>query len=112
MMQDVTHIRKLTGSQRLLSWQDKGEKTEVVEENIENVYGLSKNTLLRDLVKNYPYIKDFLVHLSPKFEKLKNPILFKTMSHMATLEMVSERGGFQLQELIDKLTEEISSRKS
>ncbi|ABR47644.1 Domain of unknown function DUF1858 [Alkaliphilus metalliredigens QYMF] len=114
MMQDVTKIRSLTGSQRLLSWGDKEEepKSKVTEHTgIENEYGITKETIIGDLVKEYPFIKEFLFNLSPKFSKLQNPIVFKTMSSIATVEMISEKGGFEVQDLIDRIVKEIQSRK-
>ncbi|MBB6217954.1 hypothetical protein HNQ80_004091 [Anaerosolibacter carboniphilus] len=114
MMQDVTRIRGLTGSQRLLSWKDKKEDAndkEKEHEEQENKYGITKETVIGELVKEYPFVKEFLFHLSPKFSKLKNPILFKTMSSIATMEMISERGGFEVYDLIDKIVKEIDRRK-
>jgi len=108
MMQDVTHIRSLEGSQRLLSWGDKKGKESV---EIKNEYNITKETIIGDLVKEYPFIKDFLFELSPKFSKLKNPIIFKTMSFVATLEMISERGGLEVQDLIDSIVKEIDTKK-
>jgi PAS domain S-box-containing protein len=113
MMQDVTKIRSLTGSQRLLSWNDKKQekKSEAKNEIImENEYGITAKTIIGDLVKEYPFVKEFLFNLSPKFNKLKNPIIFKTMSSVATLEMISERGGFLVQDLINKIVGEIESK--
>lgn len=113
MMQDVTKIRGLQGSQRLLSWtneKQESKKEEVSGEVIKNQYGLTKETVIGDLVKKYPFLKEFLLNLSPKFSKLKNPVLFKTMASIATLDMISERGGFEVEELISKITEEINSR--
>jgi len=40
-------------------------------------------------------------------EKLKSPILFKTMASLATIEMISERGGFKISDFIHKLVAEI-----
>jgi DUF438 domain-containing protein len=115
MMQDVTKIRSLTGSQRLLSWTNEKKQEKNEEEtatHLENEYGITKTTIIGDLVKQYPFIKEFLFNLSPKFSKLKNPILFKTMSSIANLEMISERGGLDTQEIINKIVQEIKSRKS
>jgi uncharacterized protein len=114
MMQDATRIRSLTGSQRLLSWENKKQEAKVEkvsEEYVQNEYGITKDTVIGDLVKKYPFLKEFMISLSPKFSKLKNPIIFKTMASVATLEMISERGGFQVQELLDKIVGEIASRK-
>lgn len=110
MMQDVTKIRGLSGSQRLLSWGTKKEKEEEKPDNSANPYGITKDTIIGDLVKEYPFIKEYLFNLSPKFSKLKNPILFKTMSSIATLEMISERGGFETQDLINRIVEEINQK--
>ncbi|MFZ5967919.1 MAG: PAS domain-containing protein [Bacillota bacterium] len=114
MMQDVTRIRGLEGNQRLLSWNNKKQDTGNEEKDhgeIKNEYGITKETIIGDLVKEYPFVKEFLFNLSPKFNKLKNPILFKTMSSIATIEMISERGGFKVQDLINKIVEEIASKK-
>lgn len=117
MMQDVTHIRSLTGSQRLVTWKSnekeaspslasppKNEKSLPLETN---KYNITRETRIGSLTKEYPFLKDFLISLSPKFEKLKSPMLFKTMASIATLEMISERGGLEISDLIHKLTCEI-----
>lgn len=118
MMQDVTKIRSLTGTQRLLSWTNEGTKkkedseSDVKEEELpENEYGITKDSNIGEIVKKYPYIKDFLVNLSPKFSKLKNPILFKTMSSMATIEMIAQRGDFETKDLLEKIVTEIDKNK-
>ncbi len=113
MMQDATHIRSLTGSQRLLSWNDSDTSTSSKEESndiLKNQYNITKDTHIGGLLKEYPYLKDFLISLSPKFEKLNSPF-FKTMAGVATLEMISARGGFQVLDLIDKIVEEINRKQ-
>ena len=117
MMQDVTHIRSLTGTQRLVTWKDNDKDDSVTlgnpsdsEETLTftaNKYNITKETKIASLVKQFPFIKDFLISLSPKFEKLKSPILFKTMASIATLEMISARGDLEVSDLIDKLVAEI-----
>lgn len=114
MMQDATHIRSLTGSQRLLSWNDSDTSNSSKEESNDipkNQYNITKDTHIGGLLKEYPYLKDFLISLSPKFEKLNSPF-FKTMAGVATLEMISSRGGFQVLDLIDKIGKEINRRQS
>lgn len=117
MMQDVTRIRSLTGNQRLVTWKsnekepspslDYPSKNEDPSPLENNKYNITKETKIGGLTKEYPFLKDFLISLSPKFEKLKSPILFKTMASIATLEMISERGDLEISDLIDKLTCEI-----
>ncbi|WP_084281457.1 PAS domain-containing protein [Alkaliphilus transvaalensis] len=116
MMQDATRIRSLEGSQKLLSWnnrkqepiQDPTVEEKTSQEVVKNPYGIKREMILSDLLKEYPFIKEFLFNLSPKYSKLKNPIIFKTMSSVATIEMISERGGFTVEELINKIVEEIN----
>lgn len=108
MMQDVTHIRSLTGNQRLLSWENDSKSNPEDEMTVkENEFGLTPDTNIGALVKKYPYLKDYLISLSPKFQKLSNPVLFKTMGSVATLSMISDRGNFKVEDLIDKLTNKI-----
>jgi hypothetical protein len=122
MMQDVTHIRSLTGSQRLVTWKSNDKDDSSTQDNFsdnqetstssKNKYNITKETKIGNLVKEYPFLKDFLLSLSPKFEKLKSPILFKTMASLATLEMIGERGSFEISDLINKLISEIDRVKS
>lgn len=109
MMQDVTRIRSLQGSQRLLSWGNVKVKKEDISTDKEdlNIYNITPNTIVGDLIKDYPYIKDYLMTLSPKFENLQNPIIFKPMSKVASLSMISKRGNLEVNELISKLVERI-----
>ena len=117
MMQDATHIRSLTGNQRLVTWKSNDKKDSSTLNNSsgnqgistlqKNKYNITNETKIASLVKEYPFLKNFLISLSPKFEKLKSPILFKTMASLATVEMISERGNFEISDLINKLVDEI-----
>lgn len=117
MMQDVTKIRSLKGSQRLLSWNNPEEKSQqtpqqklVEEAKPVHLLEISPDTVLGPVVKKYPFLKDFLINLSPKFSKLSNPVLFKTMSSMATFQMISDRGGFDVEDLMAQVKKEIESQ--
>lgn len=109
MMQDATHIRSLEGSQRLLAWKRDGEhtektaggKTEVVKPN---PYGFTPDTVIGEAIKKYPGLRSYLPEISPKYKKLQNPIAFKAMSNIATLEMIAQRGDISPDDLIEKLT--------
>ncbi|MGC4018439.1 MAG: PAS domain-containing protein [Muricomes sp.] len=110
MMQDATHIRSLEGSQRLLTWENHGEKVksgakEEPKAIKENPYGFTPDTVIGEVVKKYPKIRSYLPEISTKYKKLQNPIAFKAMSNIATLEMVAQRGGLAVEDLIQKLTE-------
>ena len=79
---------------------------------MEDNFKLTPDTKIGDLVKNYPYLKDYLLSLSPNFKNLNNSIMFKAMSNIATLNMISERGNFKVEDLIDKLIKKISEESS
>ncbi|MDD2552235.1 MAG: PAS domain-containing protein [Dysgonamonadaceae bacterium] len=125
MMQDVTHIRSLKGSRRLLSWEnsmsetykEKDIKTKTSKMNSEEtVYTtdvqieISPKTVIGTLISQYPFIKDFLVSLSSDYSRLTNPVVFKTMKNIATLDMVSKVGGFEVDHLIKLIKKEIEDK--
>ncbi|MGO1580885.1 MAG: PAS domain-containing protein [Peptoniphilaceae bacterium] len=111
MMQDATHIRSLKGSQRLLSWDSEEEDT-IKESEISNKYNIKGDTIIGDLIEEYPFIKDYIMSLSPKYEKLNNPLIFKTMSKIANLEMIAQRGNFDLEDFINKIVMEIDKENN
>ena len=76
------------------------------EEN-KNPYGLTENTVIGEIIDKYPYIREFMPTLSPTYKKLLDPIQYMIMSKVATLDMISMRGGFPLDELIEKISDEI-----
>jgi len=115
MMQDVTHIRSLTGSQKLLSWDNKAESNlhnsdEPTEDTNQN-HGISKASIIAPLLKKHPYLKDFLIALSPKYKQLNNPVVFNTMGNIASLEMIGARGGFETHEFVEKIIQEVNLNK-
>lgn len=113
MMQDVTHIRSLTGSQKLLSWENE-KKEETVDETKAAAEGLgiTKDSVIAPLLKKYPHLKNYLISLNPKFKQLKNPVVFNTMGNIATLEMIAKRGDMEVAELVSLLIKEVEKRSS
>jgi len=113
MMQDVTHIRSLKGSQRLLSWKNspKSQNDQPTESPVSKEgFELTPKTIVGKLIKNYPFIKEYLVSLSPEYEKLNNPLIYGTMKKVATLDMLSQVGGFKVNDLIEKIGKEIERK--
>ena len=124
MMQDVTHIRSLEGSRRLLSWESTkpNKKNEIIsgtdKMNAENTsakpdvqFEINSKTVIGTLIGQYPYIKDFLVTLSPDYNRLTNPVVFKTMKNIATVDMISKVGGFKVDQLIKLIKQEIKDKE-
>ncbi len=65
---------------------------------------LNAKTKIDNLLKEYPFLLDFLVTLSPKFENLKNPLIRKTMGKVATLKQAADIGGLDVDGLVSQLT--------
>jgi len=73
---------------------------------------LNAKTKIDDLLKQFPFLEDYLISLSPKFKGLKNPIMRKTMGKVASLEMAAAVSGQSLELLISSLTAEIERQSS
>jgi DUF438 domain-containing protein/uncharacterized protein (DUF2249 family) len=116
MMQDVTHIRSLTGSQKLLSWRNEKKVISKTDESPsqENKmdYGVNAGSIIAPLLKKHPFLKDFLISLSSKYKQLNNPVVFNTMGNIATLEMIAKRGDFEVEDLIGKLIAKIKEEEA
>jgi len=74
--------------------------------------GINAKTKIDELLKQHPFLEEFLITLSPKFKGLKNPIMRKTMGKVATLEMASTISRLDLDSLITLLTAEIEKHGS
>ena len=121
MMQDCTHIRSLTGSRTLLTWETEGEVSQAEENNInkqgeEKMSGNGKDiklelsTKLSDLLEAYPWLKEQLPKINSKFELLNSP-LARVMIPKATIEMMAEKGGMKAEDLIKAIQTVIDQNK-
>lgn len=66
---------------------------------------ITPQTMVSDLLENYPELEDKLIEISPIFKKFKNPILRKTVSKVATLKQAATIGNVQIGFLINQLRE-------
>ncbi|MFX1579949.1 MAG: DUF438 domain-containing protein [Promethearchaeota archaeon] len=71
---------------------------------------LKASTKILDLAKEYPFLFDTLVEISPKLKRLQNPILQKTIGRRATLTDVSKLSKIPLNRLFVLLSESISEK--
>jgi len=64
---------------------------------------ISPKTRVGELLDNFPELESVLIEMSPAFEKLKNPILRKTVARVATLQQVAVVGGLNVDEVVNRL---------
>ena len=68
---------------------------------------LTPKTTIHTLLKEYPFLLDFLAGYHPEFKKLTNPVLRRTVGRMATLDTVAEQGNVPLNRLTDDIATEV-----
>src|SRR5665647_42475 len=60
---------------------------------------ITPKTTVHTLLKEYPFLLDFLAAYHPEFGKLTNPVLRRTMGRMATLDKAAQHRVGELTEL-------------
>jgi hypothetical protein len=68
---------------------------------------ISPKTKIGELLEAYPELENVLISLSPVFEKLKNPVLRKTVARVATIQQVSVVGGIPVSQIVNRLRSEV-----
>ena len=61
------------------------------------------DTTIADLLNNYKGMKDILIGINPKFKKLNNPILRRTLAKFATVKQAAIIGGMKPEDLLNQL---------
>ncbi len=64
---------------------------------------ISANTKIASLIKQHPDALEAIVSISPKFTKLRNPVLRKVIAGRTTIAMASKLGGCSVDEFFNKL---------
>lgn len=67
-------------------------------------------TVIGEVLRHYPFVQDFLLTLSPLYSRMTNPVVFKTMRNVATLQMISRVGGFEVNHFIRLIKQEIKDK--
>ena len=68
---------------------------------------ITLDTKIADLLNDYEGMKEILIDINPKFEKLNNPVLRRTLARVASLKQAAVVGGMPPQELLNKLREAV-----
>jgi len=64
---------------------------------------ITPETKIGKLLENYPFLEEILIEMAPPFEKLRNPVLRKTVARVTTLRHAAKVGGVNLSDLINNL---------
>ncbi len=65
--------------------------------------GITLQTKIADLLNDYEGMKEILIAINPKFEKLNNPILRRTLGRIASVRQAAIVGDMDPRDLVDRL---------
>ena len=68
---------------------------------------IAPKTKIVELIDAYPQLEQVLIGYVPAFEKLKNPLLRKTVARVTTLQQAAVIGGVKVEDLINQLRKEV-----
>ena len=68
---------------------------------------IKMNTTVAELLNEYDGMKDILIKINPKFKKLNNPVLRRTLAKVATVKQAAIVGGMKPGELLNRLRKEV-----
>lgn len=64
---------------------------------------ITLDTKVADLLNDYEGMKDILIKINPKFKKLNNPILRRTLAKLAGVKQAAVVGGMEPMDLLNQL---------
>ncbi len=67
---------------------------------------IAPKTKVAELIEAYPQLEQVLIDYVPAFERLKNPVLRKTVARITTLQQAAAVGGVNVQDLVNHLRQE------
>lgn len=71
---------------------------------------ITKDTKLKDLLAEYPWLKDEITKVNDKFKMLNTPV-GKIMLGKADISEMSKKSGMDAEQIISRLTELIQSHQ-
>jgi DUF438 domain-containing protein len=69
---------------------------------------ITPKTTVHTLLKEYPFLLDYLVGYAPEFQKLANPIMRKAMTRIATIDHIASTANVPLNQLMIDLQAEVA----
>lgn len=73
---------------------------------------ITPKTKIGELLDAYPQLESVLIEISPVFEKLKNPVLRRTVARVATIQQISVVGGIDVDLIINRLRSEVGQSET
>ena len=67
---------------------------------------ITPHTKVSELLQVYPELEKVLMELSPAFEKLKNPVLRRTIARFTTLKHAASIAGLKVEDVMNRLRKE------
>ena len=74
--------------------------------NLKTINEITPNTRLKDLLNQYPTLRQNLSKIAPEFKMLNSP-LGKIMAMRATIKMMSQHSGINVDKLIEEIKKNI-----
>jgi hypothetical protein len=71
---------------------------------------ITPETKIGELLEAFPALEKKLIEVAPQFNKLKNPVLRKTIAKIATIRQAALIGNIKLTDLINLLREEVGQK--
>jgi len=68
---------------------------------------ITLETKIADLLNDYEGMKDILIKINPKFKKLNNPVLRRTLAKIAGVKQAAVVGGMDPVDLLNQLREAV-----
>ena len=68
-----------------------------------NNIDINPDTKVSDLLDNFPELENELISITPVFEKLKNPLLRKTIAKVTTLRQAARIAGVSVSDIVNRL---------
>jgi hypothetical protein len=68
---------------------------------------ITPKTKVLELIETYPQLEDVLIGYVPAFEKLKNPVLRRTVGRITSLQQAAAVGNVSVEDLINRLRNEV-----
>lgn len=68
---------------------------------------IAPKTKIAELIDAFPQLEGILIDYVPAFEKLKNPVLRRTVARVTTLQQAAAIGSVNVEDLINRLRAEV-----